>query len=97
MLHGGLYNECIDKQDKLKSEINTFNFYNEQAGTWDEIKSFFLSEPTYRELAYEKQQELLPQINYYEDMESSLNNLISYLENRNLFKGFSNRNNNYLF
>ena len=93
MLHGGLYIDCITKQQKLQQEIDTFNSYNEQSGFFDDIKSFFYSEPTYRELAYKKQQELIPQICYYEEMENSLNELINYLNNRDLYKGFSNRNN----
>ncbi|GHT35841.1 hypothetical protein FACS189434_14070 [Bacteroidia bacterium] len=97
MLHGGMYNECIEKQQKLQQEINTFNTYNEQSGFFDDIKSFFYSEPTYRELAYKKQQELIPQINYYEEMENSLQDLINYLQSKDLLKGFSDRNNKYSF
>ena len=97
MLHGGLYMDCSTKLQKLQQEIDTLNSYNEQSGLFDDIKSFFYSEPTYRELAHKKQQELIPQISYYEKMESSLNNLINYLKNRDLYKGFNNRNNKYSF
>ncbi|MFI3305298.1 MAG: hypothetical protein R3Y68_02150 [Rikenellaceae bacterium] len=95
MLHGGMMNYISKESDRLDNELKLYQNFVESAGTFDDIKSFFCNEPTYREIAKKKAQEIQPQIDYYNSMLETLKTLVNRLSNRDLYKEFRNINNNY--
>lgn len=94
MLHGRMTVYCSDKYQELMDEIDSYNRCVDKAGFWDDVKSWWNDERSYREIANSKAQKLQPQIDFYNQVLESLNSLKSYLSNINVMDGFKKQKQN---
>lgn len=89
LLHGTMYNYCKWKSEELEKGIQTVKEYDSNSGFFDDVISFVCGAPTYRDLAQQKANELNPQIDFYNQVLTSLNSLRSYFENIDLMENFN--------
>lgn len=88
LLHGTMYYYCIRKSEIIEKQMKKFNEYNDNTGFFDDLISFVCCVPSNRELAERRAKRIRPQIDFYNQVLTSLNSLESYFENINLMENF---------